>query len=244
MIPAGSTGGVIKSISVVLPVYNEEGNIADVVKSVACCLASLTDDFEIIAVNDSSIDKTAGILEGLKSAQPRLKVIHHLKNRGYGAALNSGFKEAKKELVLMMDADRQFNIGDISKLLCCIEDFDIVMGLRQERKDSLHRYILGRLANFLMNIIFKVGARDINCGFKLFRAGLLHSLELSSDSGLINTEVVVLARRKKAKIKEVEVSHYPRIYGRQTGTNIKVVIRTFFRIFRLISKLRNDMKKE
>lgn len=229
-----------KSISVVLPAYNEEGNIYDVVNSVSAVLHCLTDDFEIIVVNDGSVDKTHKILEDLRSCDNRIKIVVHYKNQGYGAALISGFQNAGKEIILMMDADRQFNISDITKLIPYIEDFDIVTGFRIIRKDNSFRYLLGYSFNFLTKIIFGLSSRDINCGFKLFKASLIHNMRLTAKGALINVEIMALANKRKVKIKEIGISHYPRVYGKQTGGDIKVIIKAMLSIFQLMWRLRRE----
>lgn len=227
----------IESISVVLPVYNEQGNIHEVIRMVYNTLCSLTDDFEIIAVNDGSTDRTSEILKDLKYSGVYLKVIQHTKNKGYGAALVSGFRIAKKELILMMDADQQFNISEVTKFIPYIGSHDIVAGFRIKRQDPLFRYFLGKCFSFIIKLLFKINMRDINCGFKLFRADLLHNMHLTVKGSLISTEIIALAQKNKLKIKEIGVTHYPRISGKPTGANFKVILRAILGILRLKIKL-------
>jgi glycosyltransferase involved in cell wall biosynthesis len=222
-----------KSLSVVLPVYNEEDNIYDVIKPVFDTLSSITSDFEIIAVDDGSVDGTAKILEELQSSNTRLKVIRHPENKGYGATLASGFKKAEKELIFVMDADRQFNIAEFTKFLPYIEDYDIVAGFRTKRRDPLYRCILGTCFNFIVRILFGIKIKDINCGFKLYKRDLPQRMDLVTAGALINTEILALAQRNKAKIKEVGINHYPRIYGKQTGGSLKVILKAILEALRL-----------
>lgn len=222
-----------KSISVVLPIYNEEANISDVINAIFNTLPSVTDDFEIIAVDDGSFDSTLKILGALKFSNSQLKIIHHEKNKGYGAALASGFKNSEKEFILMMDSDRQFDISEIKKLISYTEDFDIVSGFRIQRNDSFYRFLLGACFNFITNVMFGINTKDINCGFKLFKTGLIRSFSLTTKGALINAEIMALANKNKAKIKEVGVRHYPRLYGRQTGASFKVILKGFLEILQL-----------
>lgn len=226
-----------KSISVVLPVYNEEGNIYEVVREITDFLPSVTIDFEIIAVNDGSIDRTSDILEELSSTDSRVKVIQHKKNKGYGAALISGLEKAGKELILIMDADRQFNIFELKGFIPYIEDFDIVAGFRIKRKDPFPRYLLGVCFNLMSKILFRTNTKDINCGFKLFKGELLHNINLTMEGALINVEFMALLRRTKARIKEVGVNHYPRFFGKQTGGSLKIIREAFLSIFLLMRRL-------
>jgi glycosyltransferase involved in cell wall biosynthesis len=226
-----------KSISVVLPVYNEEGNIHYVIDSIMDTLASVTGDFEIIAVDDGSADSTDKILKDIKVSCERLKVVRHPRNIGYGAALRSGFKQAEKDLIFFMDADRQFEVSEIKKLLPFIEDYDIVAAFRIRRNDPIYRLVLGFCFNFIMRILFPVKIKDINCGFKLLRSGWLKKINLTTHGALINTEMMSLAHKNKLKVKQAGVNHYPRIYGRQTGGSLKIVCRAAFEIVKLKLKL-------
>ncbi len=220
----------IRSLSIVLPIYNEEDNVREVIKEISSTLNTLIDDFEIIAVNDGSIDRTGEILENLKFHDAHLKVVQHLKNQGYGAALVSGFKIAKKEFILMMDADRQFNISEITKLVPYIETFDIVAGFRIRRKDPLYRYFLGKCFNFIIRLLFKIKLKDINCGFKLFRTETLHNMHLKIRGALINTEIMALAYKNKASIKEIGVNHHSRLYGKASGGSLKVISKSMWEL--------------
>jgi glycosyltransferase involved in cell wall biosynthesis len=228
-----------KSISVVLPAYNEEGNVEYVIKTIINFFPSVTDNFEIIAVDDGSVDKTAEILEGLKKIDARLKVIRHPENRGYGAALTSGFKRAQKELVFMMDSDRQFDICDLIKLTAYIDDYDIVIGFRVKRKDPFNRSFYSYCFKSLIKSFFGIEFQDINCGFKLFKREVLQRMVIFTTGSLISAEIVIQAYINKLKIKQVAVNHYPRIYGRQTGASIKVILTILLEICRLKWRLRD-----
>lgn len=226
-----------KSISVVLPAYNEENNIAYVVNSIMQVLPTITGDFEIIAIDDGSIDRTPGILEDLKASYNCLRVIRHPKNIGYGAALRSGFIQAAGDLIFVMDADCQFDISEINKLVFYIEDYDIVAGFRIKRQDSFYRRILGYCFNAIGRIMFGIKIKDINCGFKLYRGVLLKKMNLTINRNLINVEIMSQAFKNKLKIKQIGVNHYQRIYGRQTGGSLGIIVSAALEICRLKLKL-------
>lgn len=228
-----------KGISVILPVYNEKDNIYDVIKTIFNVLPFVTDDFEIIAVDDGSVDRTKKILEDLKGLDSRLKIIRHPKNNGYGAALYSGFKKAEKELIFTMDADRQFDVSEIVKLIPYIKDYDIVAGFRIERKDPFYRRVLGYCFNLIIKILFGIKMKDINCGFKLYKRDFLQKTALITKGALISAEIMSWAQRNKLKIKEVGVNHYPRIYGRQTGASFKVILLALLEMCQLRERLSN-----
>lgn len=214
-------------ISAVMPAFNEEANLVHSVGRMAGVLAAQTRAFEIIVVDDGSRDGTAAVLERLTATHPNLRVVRHPVNRGYGAALRSGFAAARYPWVFLMDADNQFDPSEVAALLDRAADADIVTGYRQQRRDPLPRRLNAWAFFTLVTILFGRLARDVNCAFKLIRRELLERMELHSEGALINTEVLVLARQLHARVVEVPIQHYPRTSGRQTGANLRVVVRAF-----------------
>ena len=221
------------SLSVVLPVYNEEENIATILEQIFGILPSITDDFEVIVTNDGSQDGTAMILSDLRNKYESLRVVSHDKNRGYGNALISGFNSSSKEYIFFMDSDGQFDFREIRKLLVFKDDYDIVAGIRIERKDSVIRDLNGTIFNFIIKFIFKIPIMDIDCGFKLFRKSVIKELTLNSPGALINTEILAKARRNNRSLMLVGVTHYPRKAGRQSGGSLKVIFRAVKEIIKL-----------
>jgi len=222
---------------VVLPAYNEEGNIIEIINKILKILPSVTYDFEIIAVDDGSTDETANILEKLEASDARLKVIRHPRNLGYGASLRSGFKKVEKELIFYMDADQQFDISDITRLAAYIDDYDIVVGLRQKRRDPIYRSFFSYCFNSIVKFLFGIKFQDINCGFKLFKREALQKMTLFSTGSLISAETLTKARIHQLRIKQVAVNHYPRIYGRQTGSSLKVILTILWEMGKLKMQL-------
>jgi len=216
-----------KSLTLFLPCYNEEANLKKVIKDATDILPKIIDEFEILIIDDGSQDKTGEIADNLSSKKKEIRVVHHSKNMGYGAALRSGFKHSTKDLVFFTDGDGQFNLEEITKLLPHINRYEIVTGYRINRRDPLTRRINASLWNWLVNIIFRVRVRDINCAFKLFQRKIFNSLNLESDGAFINVELFARARRANYRIKEVGVNHYPRLKGKQTGADIKVITKAF-----------------
>lgn len=216
-----------KNISVVLPAYNEEGNIYSVVTQAVGVLEDLKIEHEIIAVNDGSRDKTGEIADQLAKNFPQVRAIHHPKNRGYGGALTSGFKAAKNDLIFFMDADRQFDIGEITKLLPYVSKFDIIAGYRIKRADPWHRHLIGMMYNILVTLLFGVRLKDMDCAFKLYKREVLDSIHFETVGALINTEIMLKAKMKGYTVKEVGVSHFPRVSGEQSGASLPVIFRAF-----------------
>jgi hypothetical protein len=216
------------SLSLVLPAHNEEANLRVVVDRALVVLPTFTDDFEILIVDDGSRDRTPLIADELASNDGRVKAIHHGRNRGYGGALISGFSASRGDYVMFIDADRQFDIGDLALLAPFVGDFDIVAGFRKERHDALHRRIFAEIFNVTVRLLFGVHLRDIDCAFKVFRGDLLRSLDVSAPGALINTEIQAKARRQGATVEQVGVHHYPRIAGAATGGSARVIVRAMW----------------
>jgi glycosyltransferase involved in cell wall biosynthesis len=231
--------GVVTELSVVLPAYNEEPNVERVVREVARYLESLGLDYELLVVNDGSKDRTGEILEALVKEFPRLRPQHHPVNRGYGAALRTGFDAARKRFVFYMDGDGQFDIKDLALVLpLATDEQHIVTGYRIERRDPFVRRLNAMLfGGFLVRIMLGVRVRDLNCAFKLIPKRVFESIQLESSGALINAELYGRAIRKGFGIKEVGVHHYPREAGVQTGAHLRVILRAFYDLARLRQKI-------
>ncbi|HEV3096306.1 MAG TPA: glycosyltransferase family 2 protein [Candidatus Dormibacteraeota bacterium] len=226
-------------ISAVMPAYNEEANLEQSVGRMASALQAVARGFEIIVVDDGSQDGTAAVLERLKAVHPNLRVIRHAANRGYGAALRSGFEASRFGWIFLMDADNQFDPAEVELLLARAADADIVAGYRKHRRDPLLRRLNAWAFFTLVRLLFGKLVRDVNCAFRLTRRDLIARMALHSEGALINTEMLVLARQLDARVVEVPVHHYPRRAGKQTGANVRVVIRAFAELL----AFRAEMKK-
>jgi len=225
-------------LSIVLPAHNEAENLPGLIQDVTAYLESLGWDYEIIIVNDGSTDGTQNILEELQIKNSRIISVHHPKNRGYGAALRSGFSAATKEWLFFMDSDRQFDIKEISKLANYIDKYDMVIGYRKDRQDHLIRKINAGIFNIAVNLLFGLWVRDIDCAFKLLRREIVEKAKLESNGALISTELLVRANKLGYKIKQIPVTHHPRLSGQSSGGNIKVILRAVKEIllFRLTGR--------
>jgi glycosyltransferase involved in cell wall biosynthesis len=227
-----------RGLSVVLPAYNEEAVIAATVNQVAETLASLAPDYEIIIVDDGSRDRTGAIADALAASNPRIRVVHNWPNRGYGGALIAGFNAASKELIFFMDADGQFDIRDIARLLPHIETVDAVLGYREVRCDPLIRKINAWGWNLLMRLLFGLRVRDVDCAFKLYRAELVRAANVQAEGAMINSEMLVKLHRMGYRFHQVSVHHYPRRHGRATGADLRVIARAFKELLKLYWKMK------
>jgi glycosyltransferase involved in cell wall biosynthesis len=213
------------SLSLVLPAYNEADNIEPVVRDALATLPAFTDTFEIIVVDDGSHDGSGEIVARLAAGHPQVQLLRHSRNRGYGAALTSGFRVSTGDYVMFMDADRQFDIRDLRLLSPFAGEYDVIAGFRMERNDPMHRRVFAELFNVAVRILFGVHMRDIDCAFKLFDGDLLRGMKLTSPGALINTEIQAKARRQGARVQQVGVHHYPRVAGEATGGSPRVILR-------------------
>jgi glycosyltransferase involved in cell wall biosynthesis len=232
------------SLSVVIPAWNEEANVAAALRRVSEVLQSLNLDYEIILVNDGSRDRTGEIAKSLTGQIPRLKVVEHYPNRGYGGALKAGFAQASKDLIAFFPSDNQFDFAEIRKLLEKIDGAAIVTGYRANRQDPLIRKLNAFGWNLVVRLLFGNLARDVDCGFKVFRRRLLDQVTLSSNGAMIDTELLAGARARGYKIAEVPVGHFPRVAGHPTGANIRVIVRAFRDYFRFRWRLWRELRAE
>ena len=214
-----------ESLSVVLPMFNEEENVEFVVTQITETLCQITNYYEIVVVDDGSIDHTGSILERLSKSIPYLKVVTHPNNQGYGAALRSGIKAVSGNWTILMDGDGQFSAKEIIPLIGAMAGVDCVLGARNVRCDSFMRRVFGRIGNSLACWILKTRILDINCGLKLFRTSDLQVLSLYSVGGVINTEILSKLISQGSKLRQMTVEHLPRIKGKQTGGHPLVILR-------------------
>jgi glycosyltransferase involved in cell wall biosynthesis len=225
------------SLSVFFPCFNEQDNIEPLVTKAVEILGAVTPDFEILIVDDGSSDETGDRADALAQTHSQVRVIHHGTNLGYGAALQSGFREAEKALIFYTDGDGQFDIGELPPLLDLIQDCDIVSCYRLNRQDPLIRKINGWCWTRLVCLVFGLQMRDIDCAFKLYRREVFDNMPLRSTGALIDTEVMARATRKGCRIVQKGVQHYPRTTGAQTGANLRVVLRAFVELFHLRKRI-------
>jgi glycosyltransferase involved in cell wall biosynthesis len=228
------------AVSLFFPMFNEEGNIGQAVAAALEVLGSVAVACEVIVIDDGSVDQTGTIADRLAAADTRVRVVHHVQNRGYGAALRSGFAAARYPLVVLVDGDNQFDLRELPILLGALTTCDVVSGYRITRRDPWIRRLNGFLYNRLAKLLFDISIRDVNCGFKVYRRDLLERLlpALRSTGALINVEMLARTRKLGVTVGEVGVHHYPREAGNQTGGNPAVIVRAFRELFALSRELR------
>ena len=228
------------ALSVFFPCYNEEQNVEQLVNEALQALNGLVQQYEILIINDGSSDNTGSIANALQQKHDTVRVIHHETNKGYGAALISGFRNARYEYVFFTDGDNQFYMREIKLLLKEIGGADGVLGFRKNRKDPWHRIWYSRSWNMLVRIMFGLRVKDLNCAFKIIKKHYLDKIILNSSGAMITAEFLIRLKIAGARFKEVGVTHRPRTFGTQTGGNPKVILRAFRELF----KLRRELKPQ
>jgi glycosyltransferase involved in cell wall biosynthesis len=228
---------IVTGLSVVLPAYNEDDNIETAVRRALEVLPELAEEFEVIVVDDGSRDRTAELAHALLvEYYPRVRLLRHVENRGYGAALRAGFSRARHEFVFYTDSDNQFDIAELEFALPMMVDHDVVIGFRVYRYDSPIRVLASFAYNRLVRLLFRVKVHDVDCAFKIFRREVLDKITIECADFFVDTELVAKAGKWNFRIAEKGVRHYPRAAGETTvqPSDIPRTLRTIVHMWRRI----------
>jgi glycosyltransferase involved in cell wall biosynthesis len=222
------------------PAYNDGGTIPSMVLTAILTARELTDDFEVIVVNDGSSDYTAEVLDELARVYaPVVRIIHHPKNRGYGGALRSGFAAATKEWIFYTDGDAQYDPHELKLLVAAMTDgVDMVNGYKIERNDPLHRIVVGHLYRFGVKRLFGLKLRDVDCDFRLMRRRIFDTVQLQANTGVICVELMSKVQYAGFGLAEAPVHHFHRAYGKSQFFNWQRVLRTLAALARLWWQIR------
>jgi glycosyltransferase involved in cell wall biosynthesis len=226
------------SISAFFPAYNDAGTIASMVVLTDRTLRQLTDDYEVIVVNDGSKDHTAQVLSELESRYPNLRVVNHPTNLGYGSALRTGFASATKDWIFYTDGDAQYDVRELEQLAARMSgDVDIVNGYKISRSDPAHRILIGNLYCWFIKLTFGIKIRDVDCDFRLVRRDCYNRVRLHSTSGTICVEMVRSFQDAGLRFAQCPVHHFHRAYGKSQFFNFKRLFKTAKDLARLWYRL-------
>jgi glycosyltransferase involved in cell wall biosynthesis len=229
-----SAGQKPAGLSVFFPAYNDSGTIASLVVMAVQAARQLTADFEVIVVNDGSVDATPRIVEELARLYPEVRLITHERNRGYGGAMQTGFAEARKDVIFYTDGDAQYDPFELTLLWRRMTpEVDVVNGYKISRSDPLHRVIIGRLYHHTVKLLFGLRVRDVDCDFRMMRREIFGRVSLEKTSGVICLEMMKKIQDAGFRIAEVPVHHYHRAYGKSQFFNFRRVFRTGVDVLRL-----------
>lgn len=232
------------SISLVLPAYNEADNIDLMVAEATPALESVSDDYEILVVNDGSADDTSAVTRRVMETHPHVRLVEHPVNQGFGAAVFTGFTSAQKDWIFYTDADRQFVLSELERFVPLMDQADLIAGYRAPRRDPFMRVVYGKGWSMLCTLVFGYTVRDVDCGFKLFRRDIIEKLAptIQSRGATFSIEWLVRAKRAGYRFAELPVTHRPRVAGSQTGANIDVILRAFRELVRVRLQLWREGK--
>ena len=227
------------SLSVFFPAYNDAPSLPDLIHKTFAVLEENVEDYEVIVVNDGSQDKTGEVLEELRREfAPRMRVVTHPQNRGYGGALRAGFESATREFVFYTDGDSQYDVAELPRLLALVSPATgLVQGYKLERNDPAHRIWIGNVYNLSARLMFRIRIRDIDCDYRLIRRNLLENLHLTCTSGTICVELVRKLELSGCEVQEIGVHHYPRLYGHSQFFRLRSLATTLVQLVRLWIRL-------
>lgn len=218
-------------ISVFFPCYNDKESIAVLAEDAFSILPTLTDRYEVVVIDDGSIDNSRKVLADLAKQHKDLRLIFHKKNKGYGGALRSGFKTAKYELVFYTDGDGQYDVKELPILISLMSsDVDFVNGIKLVRKDPTYRIAIGNIYAFITRWLFWLPIVDVDCDFRLIRKRILKKITLTSNSGSICIELVKKSQRAGASFRQVSIHHYERRFGHSQFFRPNYLWRTFWEL--------------
>jgi glycosyltransferase involved in cell wall biosynthesis len=225
-------------LSLVFPVFDEEANVGPLLESALALAPRLATPFELIVVDDGSRDRSAAIVDSWRRRDPRIRLLRHPANIGYGAALRSGLRAARGEWVFFTDADLQFDLAELEHLLARASDAELVVGYRAPRRDPWNRRLLAWGWGRIVRALFGLRVRDIDCAFKVIHRPVLEALPIASLGAFVSTELLVRATRAGFRIVEVPVTHRPRRAGRAKGATPRVILRALVELGSLYGDLR------
>lgn len=229
----------MSSISTVFPAYNDAESLPALLTQAFQVLPALTSDYEVIVVNDGSRDETALVLAALAdSYAPFLRIITHQTNRGYGAALRTGFAACTKDAVFYTDGDGQYDVCELDQLWKKWRPgIDLVNGYKLRRADGWKRAVAGNSYNWVVRRVFKLRLRDVDCDFRLIRREALARIDLRSDTGSICVELVKQLQNIGCGFAEVGVHHYPRQHGHSQFFRLRPILNTLGDLVKLYRPL-------
>ena len=235
------------SLSLVIPVYNEEKNIPILLSAIKEKIPLVCDDFEVIFIEDCSTDSTLQMLEDIASSDNRVKVLRNQRNRKLGGCLKEGYKAANKEMILYFDADLPFDLREVGKAIFVMEreNADFISAYRSNRQgEGVKRLVYSFVYNRLVNWLFGMQVRDVNFSFKLFKRTVLENITLHSEGSFINAEIFIKVRRAGYKVTQFPTFYYPRVNGCSTLSKLPVVLKIVKELFSFYGSLKKQERQE
>ena len=230
------------SLSLFFPAWNEEEYVERAVSRAKTVLDRLTDDWEIIVVNDASTDRTREIAEGLSRRDGRIRCVSHEVNKKLGGAMKTGFSSSTKDIVIYSDMDLPFDLNELERALHLLEylEADMICAFRFDRtSEGTKRIVYSFVYNALISGLFGVAIKDINFSFKVVHRRVLESIDLKAEGSFIDAELVIKAIRKGFKVFQMGVDYFPRTRGISTLASPAVIVKIVKELATLFDDTRN-----
>ena len=229
-----------ESVSLFFPVYKDERTVRTVTQKARLLLASLGCAYEIVIVNDGSPDGSGAIADELAREHPEVRVVHHPRNLGYGAAVRSGIEASRHEIVCMTDGDDEYEVEDFRKLLKLRQHYDLIITFRYRKIYSSSRIFVSWVYNVVLRFLFRTPFRDVSTGLRLVRRAVLQDVELESTSPFIGAELAIKTMLKGYRVGEVGIQTFPRSFGRGSSTSIPNILATIADMWRIYRRVFSD----
>lgn len=228
------------NLTVFFPVYNDEKTIKHVTEKTIAVCEELAKNYEVIIIDDGSPDDSGKIADQLAHKYSTVRVIHHKKNLGYGAAVKTGFENSKYEWICFTDGDDEYDIEDLKKLVKLKDYYDLIITFRYKKLYSNKRIFISNIYNRILRWIFRTQYRDISTGLRMIRKSLLNEIHITSNSPFIGAEITIKTMLKGYRIGELGIQTFPRQFGTGSATSIKNIIATIIDMKRIHKEIFSD----
>jgi glycosyltransferase involved in cell wall biosynthesis len=227
-------------LTIFFPVYNDERTVRIVAEKAVKICEEIADKYEILIINDGSPDNSGKIADELAAQYENVRVVHHQANLGYGAAVKTGLKEAKYELIFLTDGDDEYDIGDIKKLFKLRDNYDIIITFRFKKIYSSTRIFISYIYNTLLRWLFRTNYRDISTGMRLVKKSVISDINLIADSPFIGAEMTIKLMLKGYRVGEVGIQTFPRKIGSGGSTSPKNIKKTIIDMLKVYQEIFSD----
>lgn len=234
------------NVSLFFPVFRDERTVRRVAEKSLAVLKDVANEYEVVIVDDGSPDRAGDIADDLAREYPRVSVVHHEKNEGYGAAIKTGLSRVKYEWICFTDGDDEYDVNDLRKLIALKDYYDLIITFRYAKIYSADRQLISWVYNNVLRQLFRTQFRDVSTGLKLIRKSLADQIECQSNSPFIGAELTIKAMLKGYRVGEVGIQTFPREFGKGASTtpaNILATMKDIRQVYRTIFSTGYDLPR-